>query len=522
MADSSLKQSCPHCRRENPAEARFCTICGGTMGGERESYGPTLFFGTPGFLLVFGLAISYDVSGGGLTEFGFSLGLALITLYFFSCGALYLPARLLGKAVSLEKAWEAGIFGVFQFGAVLFLQIPLVEWFSREFAGLSLTQEAQLKESLLLVVFLPILAAGVALLIRRLPGSSTPPAPPWPALFSPVTLIALTLGTGVLIYLGLPVHQKHFIWAKLWVQYGSLRKAGEQLEKSLSAKSDFPAALHLKGLVQLSRRTENETELPQAIKSLQQAHELEPANPRYLMTLSLAHELALQRPDAVRCASMAVSLMPGDPLLWSTFADLLQRHQRMPEAIQAYRKALTLTPADPRLLNNLAYTLLETGQDKGSALELAKESVRLMPDSSFNLDTLGWAYYHNGMAPEALEFLRQARELASGSPEIEFHFGVIAMNLGLLASPTQFFTTLASRPELSQDPSLQHHLVEFLASMAAGVPPLHETMVSEIPSDTSVLSPAEELPATSPVAIPASPGTLLNRQETTASEGSSP
>ncbi|HNV70869.1 MAG TPA: zinc ribbon domain-containing protein, partial [Candidatus Ozemobacteraceae bacterium] len=182
MTDNPFKQNCPHCRRENPVDAMFCTVCGGTLRSETETHGSTLFFGTPAFLLLFGLGVSYDSGGSGISDWGFSLGLALITLYFFSCGALYFPARLLGKTASLVKIWEAGLFGVAQFGLAFILQVPLTEWFASEFSGLNLTQEAQLKESLLLVSFLPLLATGVFLLVRRLPsptGVVTKPFPWW-------------------------------------------------------------------------------------------------------------------------------------------------------------------------------------------------------------------------------------------------------------------------------------------------------------------------------------------------------
>ncbi len=514
MSDNPFKQNCPHCRRENPADARFCTVCGGTLQVETESYGATLFFSTPAFLLLFGLGISFDVGGTGLSDWGFSLGLALITLYFFSCGALYFPARLLGKTISLIKTWEAGVFGICQFGLVYLLQIPLVEWFSREFSTLSLTQEAQLKESLLLVSFLPLLAAGVFLLIRRLPDASGALSAPLPAWISPPLLLLVTVVATLVLYLGLPGFQKQYLWGRIWSQYGALPTAESYLDKALALKPDYPAALHLKGLIQISRRNDNPTLLKDGIITLKTAQELEPRNPRFLLSLSLAHDFSREASESIRYASQAVSLAPDDPFLWTNLADALQRHKRSQDAVYAYRRALSLTPSDPRLLNNLAFTLLELGQDREVALDLARESVRLLPDTAFNLDTLAWAYHKNGMNAEALETIREARKLASGSAEIDFHFGVIAMACGVLAKPIAFFTELGSRPDIALEPELQHRLVEVLASLTG--------IITAPVVDNS--STTANVPASQAVTVPPSPGTALPevRSASTATDVASP
>ncbi|HNV72436.1 MAG TPA: hypothetical protein PKO06_22190, partial [Candidatus Ozemobacteraceae bacterium] len=285
------------------------------------------------------------------------------------------------------------------------------------------------------------------------------------------------------------VHQKYYLWARVWSQIGSLKTTESYLDKALAVKADYPAALHLKGLVHISRRHEDPSRITDGLKSLSAAREYEPRNPRILLSLSLAHEFSHQPAESIRFASQAVSLSPDDPLLWSNLADLLQRHHALNEAAQAYRKALALIPSDPRLLNNLAFTLLELGQESGAALTLARESVRLLPNAAFNLDTLAWAYHKNGMHAEALETIREARTLASGSLEIDFHFGVIAMACGVLANPISFFTELGSRPELALDTQLQHRLVDVLASLTSTI-----ASPSTGPFPKSETRPATETP----------------------------
>ena len=46
--------------------------------------------------------------------------------------------------------------------------------------------------------------------------------------------------------------------------------------------------------------------------------------------------------------------------------------------------------------NNLAYLMLENGENVDVALTMAQTARRAMPDSPNSADTLAWAYYYKG------------------------------------------------------------------------------------------------------------------------------
>lgn len=96
---------------------------------------------------------------------------------------------------------------------------------------------------------------------------------------------------------------------------------------------------------------------------------------------------------------------PANALWVRLLADLKQEMKMDQEAAAAYQEALRLEPADPEVLNNLAWLLVMTGDEKVAdphrALELAGKAAELRPEG-FILDTLAAAYWANGLLAEAV------------------------------------------------------------------------------------------------------------------------
>jgi Zn-dependent protease with chaperone function len=101
-----------------------------------------------------------------------------------------------------------------------------------------------------------------------------------------------------------------------------------------------------------------------------------------------------------------------DKALWLQLAGDLMQHKKMEKkALDSYERALAFAPVSPDLQNNLAWLLLTSVdpqlRDPERALILARSAVLEKPLGSF-LDTLGLAYWANGLIAEAVAAEQEA------------------------------------------------------------------------------------------------------------------
>jgi cellulose synthase operon protein C len=89
--------------------------------------------------------------------------------------------------------------------------------------------------------------------------------------------------------------------------------------------------------------------------------------------------------------------------------ELVGRRQK---AEELYRKALQIEPNYAPAANNLAFLMVERGEDLDSALSLAQIARQKMPDSASAADTSAWVYYHKGQYGFAADLLREALQKA--------------------------------------------------------------------------------------------------------------
>jgi Tfp pilus assembly protein PilF len=107
-----------------------------------------------------------------------------------------------------------------------------------------------------------------------------------------------------------------------------------------------------------------------------------------------------------------------------------QEAQRRGEADLArehYERLLERAPDNPVLLNNLAWALLEIGDD--GALDAARRAHDLQPDNAAIVDTYGWVLHRRG-DDGAVAVLERAVELAPGIPELQYHLASALADAG--------------------------------------------------------------------------------------------
>lgn len=115
--------------------------------------------------------------------------------------------------------------------------------------------------------------------------------------------------------------------------------------------------------------------------------------------------------------------------------DLYKSQQNWADAAVLYQQALTLRPEDPIVSGNLAFVMLESGQNLDSALSFAQTARRALPDSPSAADTLGWAYYEKGAYRAAIPLFQEALRLRreTKSPDdsrVHYHLGMAYLKTG--------------------------------------------------------------------------------------------
>jgi len=99
-------------------------------------------------------------------------------------------------------------------------------------------------------------------------------------------------------------------------------------------------------------------------------------------------------------------------------------------AMDYYKKALVIQPDQAVAQNNLAFLMLDSGQDVDTALSLAESARRAMPNSPNTADTLAWAYYYKGIYGSARDLLENAEKTDPNDVSIEYHLGMVYSKMG--------------------------------------------------------------------------------------------
>ncbi len=90
-----------------------------------------------------------------------------------------------------------------------------------------------------------------------------------------------------------------------------------------------------------------------------------------------------------------------------------------------YKKALQIVPTQPVAANNLAYLMLQNGENVDVALTWAQTARQGMPDSPNSADTLAWAYYYKGTYGFARDLLEDAVKKDPNSATLQYHLGMV-------------------------------------------------------------------------------------------------
>ncbi len=145
------------------------------------------------------------------------------------------------------------------------------------------------------------------------------------------------------------------------------------------------------------------------------------------------------------------SAHPHDASAYAILGSLEEASGDTSRAEDDYRKALQIKPQQPIAANNLAYLMLQNGENADVALSLAQTARRGMPASPNTADTLAWAYYRKAAYTFARDLLEEAVHTDADNAAMQYHLGMVYTKLGEKSSATVHLKKAVS---LSPDPAL--------------------------------------------------------------------
>lgn len=105
-------------------------------------------------------------------------------------------------------------------------------------------------------------------------------------------------------------------------------------------------------------------------------------------------------------------------------SEIYQDTDRLSQSVQQLEAVYEMDPEDAGINNNLGYTLVDHGLDLDRGERMIRLSLAQNPKSHASLDSLGWVLYKRGKYDDAVYYLRQALNIASGEePVLHDHLG---------------------------------------------------------------------------------------------------
>ena len=186
-------------------------------------------------------------------------------------------------------------------------------------------------------------------------------------------------------------------------------------------------------LAQLQMASKN---LDQAAASAQKAMQLNSADTEAVTLVTQIAVMRGQTANAIAAWQQWINTHPNDASAFALLGTLEEASGNKGQAEADYKKALGIQPHLPLAANNLAYLMLENGENADVALSLAQIARQAMPNSPNTADTLAWAYYYKGTYSFARDLLEDAVKAQPGDATMQYHLGMVYSKLKDKANAT--------------------------------------------------------------------------------------
>ena len=138
---------------------------------------------------------------------------------------------------------------------------------------------------------------------------------------------------------------------------------------------------------------------------------------------------ANQPKEAFDIVGRGLDRLPNNPDLLYDYAMLAEKLDRVDLLESSLRKLISIKPDHAHAYNALGYSLADRNERLDEARQLIEQALKLAPEDSYIIDSLGWVLYRQGKPEEALKHLQRAYA-GRQDPEIAAHLGEVLWVLG--------------------------------------------------------------------------------------------
>ena len=166
-----------------------------------------------------------------------------------------------------------------------------------------------------------------------------------------------------------------------------------------------------------------------AVASAGKAMQLNPNDSAAVIAYSRAQVANGNTGAAIATWQQWAAAHPNDAQAYTILASLQEAQGDQEKAMDNYKKALAIQPEQPVAANNLAYLMVQNGQNLDVALSLAQVARRALPNAPSTADTLAWIYYQKGNYASGRDLLEDAVKVDPNNASIHYHLGMIYTKL---------------------------------------------------------------------------------------------
>lgn len=142
-----------------------------------------------------------------------------------------------------------------------------------------------------------------------------------------------------------------------------------------------------------------------------------------------------------------------------------ERLKQFERAERDIEKSLSIFPDNAVALNYIGYMLVDLQRDQKRGKRYIEQALALKPYDGSIIDSLGWAYYHEGNYQEALIHLERAATLLPADPTVTEHLGDVYYKQGRLdEAKTQWLRALRLEPD---EPAIRRNIEQKIQSLQA-------------------------------------------------------
>ena len=157
-----------------------------------------------------------------------------------------------------------------------------------------------------------------------------------------------------------------------------------------------------------------------SIKSLNRANELEPSNPVILWSLGNDYVLQNNFAKAIEYYQKSINLKKDYVAAYVSLTGAYESNKETDKAIETYRNLLPLGQNNSEILFNFGRLLYNRGQkdDKDNAEQLWLQAVKIQPNYSNALYSLGLLYETRGNKTAALQYYYKVKDLNPNNKDV--------------------------------------------------------------------------------------------------------